>query len=270
MANAFNQPAHLLVADDSAFERLMLIDLLSEAGYHVTSANTGSQAYELARSDLPDLILLDARMPDLDGVACCRVLHASPVTGGIPVIFLSAADSAQERIAGLMAGAVDYITKPFDSEELLVRIAIHLRLARRQEPARGFAATDADADAVLLAAAKRVIAENLGDLPGLTDIARRVGTYREKLNQLFRARTGTSVIEYVRGLRVERATALLRDTDMEVRDIAELVGFQNAGNFATAFRERTGHTPTAFRGSLQRQAPPGGVAQAGLDRRRKR
>ncbi|QBE65797.1 response regulator transcription factor [Pseudoduganella lutea] len=255
MANAFDQPAHVMVVDDAAFERLMLVDLLSEAGYHVTSANTGTQAYELAKTDLPDLILLDAKMPDLDGFACCRLLQASPATSGIPVIFLSGADSPLERVTGLMAGAVDYITKPFDSEELLVRIGIHLRLAQRHGPAKGFSAEDGDADAVLLTAAKRVIAENIGNLPGLTEIAHRVGTYREKLNQLFRARVGCSVFEYVRELRVERATTLLRDTEMEVRDIAQLVGFQNAGNFATAFKDRTGYTPTAFRSALHRRVP---------------
>jgi transcriptional regulator GlxA family with amidase domain len=88
-------------------------------------------------------------------------------------------------------------------------------------------------------------------LPELSELAKRVGTYRERLGQVFRARLGVSVFAYVRALRLERATALLRDTTLEVRDIAELVGFQNAGSFTTAFREATGATPTAFRERLR-------------------
>lgn len=108
-------------------------------------------------------------------------------------------------------------------------------------------------------AAQQVISDHLGELPGLTEIARRVGTYRERLNGLFRQRLGVSVFEYVRELRIARATALLRDTPMEVRDIAQLVGFRNAGNFATAFRERTGLTPSGYRDSRQVELLPGSI-----------
>jgi len=77
-----------------------------------------------------------------------------------------------------------------------------------------------------------------------------VGTYREKLNQLFRTHTGMTVFAYIREARIQRGMHLLRDTDMDVQDIALLLGFANAGNFATAFRERMGTTPSSYRASI--------------------
>jgi AraC-like DNA-binding protein len=100
---------------------------------------------------------------------------------------------------------------------------------------------------MVLAAARRLIDANLANLPGLADIARAAGTYRERLNAVFRERLGCSVFDYVRERRFERAMQLLRETEMDVNDVAQLVGFQNARNFSTAFKERAGLAPAAWR-----------------------
>jgi CheY-like chemotaxis protein len=231
----------------------MLVDLLSEHHLGVSVARSGAQAYQLAQATPPDLILLDVHLPDMDGYACCRLLQANPATHAIPIMFVSAAASSAERVMGLMAGAVDYIAKPFDRDELMARVAVQLRRSGRGGPVLPPAHEPGDFDAVLLNAARRLISENLGNLPELSELARRVGTYRERLGQVFRTRLGVSVFAYVRALRLERASALLRDTALDVRDIAQLVGFQNAGSFTTAFRETTGSTPTAFRARLRQQ-----------------
>lgn len=257
MTSASVSHPHILVVDDALFEQRLLVDILTECDYHVSVAGSGNQGYQLAQVEQPDLILLDVRMPDMDGMACCRLLQANRATHGIPVIFLSGADRPDEKVAGLMAGAVDYIAKPYAAEELLARIRIHLNLARRVRSTPWPEPTSTDPDAVLVGAAQRFIADNLGELPGLTELARRVGTYRERLNQLFRQQLGVSVFAYVRELRITRAMTLLRDTDMDVRDIAQLVGFSTAANFATAFRERAGATPSAYRDALRGTELPG-------------
>ncbi|TWI67303.1 DNA-binding response OmpR family regulator [Pseudoduganella lurida] len=251
-------PPTILVVDDARFEQRMLVDLLTDHGYEVDVASTGTQGYELALATRPDLILMDVRMPDLDGIACCRLLKANAATQAIPVIFLSSADTPAERVTGLSAGGVDYVGKPFTGEELVARIRIHLALGRPRAAAEVAPAEPGrtDPDLVLVTAAQRVIADNLAQLPGLTEIARRVGTYRERLNGLFRQQLGVSVFEYVRELRISRAVALLKETAMEVRDIAELVGFSSPGNFSTAFRDRMGTTPSAYRDTLRRGAGP--------------
>jgi DNA-binding response OmpR family regulator len=254
----------ILIVDDSAFEQRVLVDLLSELPYKVSVAFNGLQGYQLALAQHPDLILLDVRMPNMDGYTACRLLKANPATQDIPVIFLSGADADEERIMGLSIGGVDYVSKPFSPGELAARIQVHLNLARRQQPQAetGAAAPppelDNDPDAVIVSAVKRLVADNLASLPGLAEIARSVGTYREKLSQVFREQTGMTVFGYVREERIRRGEELLKDTDIDVQDIALLIGFNNAGNFATAFRERMGVTPSAYRQGIQhKKTSPG-------------
>jgi DNA-binding response OmpR family regulator len=268
----------ILIVDDSAFEQRMLVDMLSEYPYRVSVAFNGLQGYQLALASRPDLILLDVRMPNMDGYAACRLLKANPVTHDIPVIFLSGADADEERIMGLSIGGVDYVSKPFSPGELAARIQVHLTLAERANMAPTLAPDDAadekkmataaaaaaaadiasDPDVVIVAAVKRLIADHLTSLPSLAEIARSVGTYREKLSQIFREQTGMTVFAFIREERIRRGEQLLHDTDIDVQDIALLIGFNNAGNFATAFRERTGVTPSAFRLSIQnKKTPPG-------------
>lgn len=251
-------PAHasseknILIVDDSPFEQRMLVDLLSEGPYRTSVAFNGFQGYQLALGTRPDLILLDVRMPEMDGYAACRLLKANPQTHDIPVIFLSGADADEERLMGLAVGAVDYVSKPFTPAELAARIHVHLNLMRRTEaePAMSVAPAALEPDAVYVNAVKRLILDNLATLPDLAEIARSVGTYREKLSLIFRAQTGMTVFAFIREARIERGMELLRQTDIEVQDIALLVGFNNAGNFATAFRAKVGVTPSAYRQEL--------------------
>ncbi|MFA9216305.1 MAG: response regulator [Sphingomonadaceae bacterium] len=255
----------ILIVEDSPFEQRMLVDLLSDYPYRLAVASDGLQGYQQALARQPDLILLDVRMPSMDGYAACRLLKANPVTAAIPVIFLSGAAGDAERIMGLSIGGVDYVAKPFSPGELAARIQIHLDLVQRYSAAAAAApaSAPADPDAVLVHAAQRLITDNLAALPSLAEIARSVGTYREKLSQLFRAHTGLTVFAFIREERIRRGEQLLRETDIDVQDIALLIGFNNAGNFATAFRERMGITPSAFRSSMQiRRAPAADPASA--------
>jgi DNA-binding response OmpR family regulator len=249
----------ILIVDDSAFEQRILMDMLSEQPYRISVAFNGLQGYQLAMATHPDLILLDVRMPNMDGYTACRLLKANPDTHDIPVIFLSGADADDERIMGLSVGGVDYVSKPFSPGELSARIQVHLSLMRRQSAPELPAVAQAEAspsealepDAVLVNAAKRLITDNLATLPSLAEIARSVGTYREKLSQIFREQTGMTVFTFIREERIARGVELLGQTEIDVQDIAFLIGFNNAGNFATAFRERMGVTPSAYRQSMQ-------------------
>ncbi len=253
--------AKILVVDDSTFEQYALRDILTSQGYRVGSATDGRQGYEMATLTHPDLILLDVLMDGMDGFATCRLLKANPATAAIPVLFLTGADSERERIEGLTLGAVDFIGKPFSAGELLARIGIHLRLATGPAAANGAddgddakhraalpeGAADRRAEEVLAAAARHYIDNNLAEALNLDDLARRVGSYREKLSKAFLACHGTTVFGYIRDQRIARGAAMLRDTDAGIAEIAAAVGFSNAGNFATAFREKMAVTPGAYR-----------------------
>jgi DNA-binding response OmpR family regulator len=122
----------LLLIDDSITELRVLIDMLAARKWRTLVSFDGLDGYRKATLKQPDLILLDVRMPGMDGFGTCRRLKADPRTQSIPVIFLTSAEDKEDRLTGLSLGAVDYIIKPFVSEEeVLARLGIHLELSRR-------------------------------------------------------------------------------------------------------------------------------------------
>ncbi|WP_169980102.1 response regulator transcription factor [Microbispora sp. H10836] len=143
---------HLLVVDDEPVVRELLAATLRFAGYEVTSAATGSQALDTARGTPPDLVLLDVMLPDMDGFEVMRRLRTlpRPLSGGrpgqVPVLFLTARDTTQDKINGLRLGGDDYVTKPFDLEELLARIEAVLRRAGAAPEDRTLRVADLELD----------------------------------------------------------------------------------------------------------------------------
>ena len=124
---------NILIVDDLPDNLRLLRDILSEQGYKVRSATTGAMALRAAQSPATELILLDIKLPDLDGYEVCRQLKLDPRTADIPVIFLSALNQTFNKVQGLAAGGVDYIAKPFQVEELLARVETHLTIQRLQK-----------------------------------------------------------------------------------------------------------------------------------------
>jgi len=117
----------VLIVDDSEAIRLLLRARLSTEPVELHCADSGTSGLRLAGELLPDLILLDLGLPDLDGLEVCRRLKANPRTQSIPVVFISGTTDTERKIAGLEMGAADYITKPFDAAELRARIRVSLR-----------------------------------------------------------------------------------------------------------------------------------------------
>ncbi len=125
-----NGAGDILAVDDTPSSLRLLNDLLSAEGFRVRSAINGELALSAAQTQPPELILLDASMPGLDGFEVCRRLKQSDRLRDIPVIFVSAISETQEKLKGFDIGAVDYVTKPFQREELLARVRTHLELYR--------------------------------------------------------------------------------------------------------------------------------------------
>jgi PAS domain S-box-containing protein len=123
----------ILVVDDSTANLQLLMNLLTKQGYTVYPASDGELALEFVQSTLPDLILLDIKMPGMSGYEVCRRLKANETTHSIPIVFLSALEDERDKVKGFQAGGVDYITKPFQPEEMLARISIHLRVRELTE-----------------------------------------------------------------------------------------------------------------------------------------
>ncbi|HEY9665828.1 MAG TPA: response regulator, partial [Coleofasciculaceae cyanobacterium] len=118
----------ILIVDDTPTNLEILLDLLEDSGFKVVVAEDGESAVEMADYAPPDLILLDILMPEMDGFETCRRLKANKSTQDIPVIFMTALTEKVDKVRGLNLGAVDYITKPLEHEEVLARIHIHLKL----------------------------------------------------------------------------------------------------------------------------------------------
>jgi DNA-binding NtrC family response regulator len=123
----------ILVVDDEADSLKLLTDLLCTQGYEVRAANSGKLALASAAAHTPDLILLDLRMPEMDGLEVCRRLKASEATRSIPLMFISGTSDVEQRVQGLALGAVDFVTKPFRREELVARVQAHLELGRLRD-----------------------------------------------------------------------------------------------------------------------------------------
>jgi two-component system cell cycle response regulator len=126
----------ILVVDDNVNNLQLLIDILKNAGHTVRPAPNGTLALKSAQSKPPDLVLLDINMPEMNGYEVCEALQSNESTRRVPVIFISAMDETLDKIRAFLVGGVDYITKPFQVEEVLARVDTHLRLAATERQLR--------------------------------------------------------------------------------------------------------------------------------------
>lgn len=120
----------ILAVDDTPASLRLLTELLENEGYEVRSALSGELALLSATSNPPELILLDIRMPEIDGFEVCRHLKSQPETHDIPVIFISSLSETDDKVQGFQLGAVDFVVKPYQKEELLARVSTHLQVVR--------------------------------------------------------------------------------------------------------------------------------------------
>ena len=125
--------ADVLIVDDNPENLRLLSSILNQHGYKARPATSGKLALQAVKHTLPDIILLDIRMPEMDGYEVCRLLKEDSLTMEIPVIFVSALEDAESKIRAFQCGGVDYLTKPFHEAEVLARIKAHVTLHRMQQ-----------------------------------------------------------------------------------------------------------------------------------------
>jgi len=128
-----NKNNNVLIVDDTPENLTVLRQILTEHGYRVRPALNGEIALRTIKTDLPDLILLDIRMPGIEGYEVCSRLKADTKTKDIPVIFISALNELNDKVKAFSLGGVDYITKPFQVEEVLARVSTHITLHNLQQ-----------------------------------------------------------------------------------------------------------------------------------------
>jgi DNA-binding response OmpR family regulator len=246
--------ADILIIDDDAATVRLLVESMRGRGFKLRVALDGRDGHSKARQNPPDAILLDVSMPMLDGHQLCRLLKDDPRTADVPVIFLSGHDAPADKLDGFGVGGSDYITKPYQIDELVARLQVHVHIRRRLRGAAPelpppAAPELASRDELLLQKTMEILRADLAAPPGLVDLARQVGSNTRSLTELFRRHVGLPVFGWLREERHKRACDLLLSADHQIGEIAASVGYANAAAFATAFRERYGFTPSAFRRS---------------------
>ena len=125
----------VLIVDDSRYMRKILNDILEsdENDYEITEADSGQAALDAVEKELPDIILLDVVMPDMDGYEVCKKLKADEKSGTIPILFISAMEMTDDKVKGFQVGAADYIIKPIEAEEVKARIRAHLSIREAEK-----------------------------------------------------------------------------------------------------------------------------------------
>ncbi len=242
----------ILLAEDRDEDRQLLGEFLMEQGYSVFLATNGNEAVSIAGKVVPDLILLDVQMPDCDGYTAAFQLRQLAVLEKTPIMFITAAATPQNRVAGLRLGAVDYITKPYDFEELALRMEIHLGyLLDSKNPAPAVLAPAQNhtqrLDQALFQAASASMQANLARDFTQAELAAELRTSSKRLNAAFKACANKTLFEYLRDLRMQEACRLLQESWLDIGAIAQKVGYGSPANFSTAFKAQTGMSPREYR-----------------------
>jgi DNA-binding response OmpR family regulator len=260
-ANSRKKPSLLLVEDNEDF-RFYLKDNL-KAHYCIVEAANGREGWQQAAALVPDLIVSDIMMPEMDGLELCRRIRKDKRTSHIPVILLTARAAEEQKREGYGIGANDYVTKPFNFEILHARIRnlIAQQEAFRKAFGKGFEVAPGDIqitslDEKLIAKAVAEVEKNMGNPDfSVEELSRELGMSRVHLYKKLLSLTGKSPIEFIRTVRLKRAAQLLEKSQLTVSEIAYQVGFNNPKYFTKYFKEEFKVLPSLY--ATQKQKAEG-------------
>lgn len=257
-SNQENSPM-LLIADDNIDILNYLTELLQPL-YKIKSANNGEEALEIAKRELPDLILSDVVMPKLSGKELCNTLKSEILTQHIPIVLLTSEDSVEQQVDGLNCGADDYITKPFSNNVLKAKIAsilknkelqrLHLRSTiLKNDSDKPKLDLPPKAEDTFIEQINEVIKNNIASSELTVEfLATETALSRVQLFRKMKAITGCSPSEYIKAIRLEYAADLLKYGDQNIAETAYMTGFSDPKYFSNCFSEKFGMTPSQWRG----------------------
>jgi len=248
----------VLIIEDNRDVVIYLKSCLSDR-YQVQVAYNGKIGIEKALHQVPDLIISDVMMPEKDGYEVCDVLKNDERTSHVPIILLTAKADHPSKLAGLKRGADAYLIKPFDKEELLVRL--RMLMERQQRMKTHFSKTflgqphteELDNEGVqientFLLKVKEVVADHYQDENfALPQLCQKIGMSRSQLFRKMRALIGISPSAFIRDYRLDRAKELLQSTNQNVSEVAFAVGYKNLAHFSKSFQTKFGHPPSTTR-----------------------
>lgn len=244
---------NILVADDDNLIRSSIATMLQTIA-DVKTASNGKEVLDEVMKETPDLILSDVEMPEMDGLQLCEALSKQEQTNHIPILFVSARTSENDRLRGLSSGAIDYICKPFDKEELQMKVGniLKLRQQNQQRLLKSYCQpTNADEKEKskeidpYLQKLLTILEENLSNCDLNIDlIASKMASSQSTLNRKIKVLTGKSTIEILTQMRMTKAQALLKQGKENITEIAFATGYTDPSYFSRKYKEYFGYTPS--------------------------
>ncbi len=249
---------HLLIVEDNS-DVVAYMKACYEMHFKITVAKDGLEGHKLALEDVPDIIISDVMMPGMDGFELCKKLKDDYRTSHIPIILLTAKANIPSRIEGLEKGADAFVVKPFNQQELLVRMQKLLELRRNLfKHYSNDNGMNISSHPVIQKEDKfferlnESIHKNLGDENyDIQKLCDDVGMSKSQLYRKFKALTNDSAARYIRKQRMKRAKELLQNSDLNITEIGYEVGMKSLSSFSQLFKEEFGYSPRDFQNNLK-------------------
>jgi signal transduction histidine kinase/DNA-binding response OmpR family regulator len=240
----------VLLVDDNVELREFLAQRL-QLDYRVLQAGDGEAALSAARAHLPDVVVSDVNMPRMDGIALLRALKADPATSAIGVVLLASGATVEARAEGFSIGADDYIYKPFNTTELLARIAglIASRTQLRKALVEAVSGGEHEAppEDPLIARVRAAVHARLDDSAfGVAELAAELHMERTTLFKRLKALGAPAPVKLMRDIRLEAAARMLREAAGQVTEVAYACGYQSLSHFSSSFSEKFGVRPSEY------------------------
>ncbi|MDP4271702.1 MAG: hybrid sensor histidine kinase/response regulator transcription factor, partial [Bacteroidota bacterium] len=243
----------LIVEDNDDLRNFMRYPLQTE--FEVLLAEDGVEAWEMIQKEMPDLVVSDVMMPNMDGFELCRLMKSTYETSHIPLIMLTALSGKAEQLHGLGLGADDYLTKPFDMTLLVQRIKsiIRNRAAVKEKALKLIKVPTSNNDQILtnelndkfLKKMSEVVRANISNSEfGKDDFAAAMNVSSSLLYKKVKALTDQSPTDFIKVVRLDYAQELLQSRKYSVTEVSELCGFSSIGYFSTVFKKHFGKSPT--------------------------
>lgn len=249
----------ILVVEDNQ-DVAFYIHKLIESKYRIKHAHNGYEALNVCNENMPDLIITDLMMPEMDGYTLCQNIRSSQTFNHIPIIITTAKSEETDRLKGIQVGAEAYLLKPFNADELLLQIENILNLRRTLREKYSKALYEGNTECVELRPADRDFLNNLAEFihQHLAEkalnaemLANKFCVSKSQLNRKIRAITNCSTTAYILLIRMEKAKRLLVSTEQPIGEIAMNCGFEDTSYFTRVFKQMFSTTPSLFRKTPQ-------------------
>ena len=244
----------ILVVEDQQDVRKYITEKL-RGYYNILEAKNGAEGLEMARAKMPDLVISDVMMPKKDGFELCRSLKTDNITSHIPVILLTARAEDADKLTGLETGADAYLIKPFNAQELLIRIK-NLVAIRAQMRAKFSDKLSVKPSEIAVTSRDRVFMQDLlvivenhldNENFSVEQLGKEVHMSTSQINRKLKALIDQSAQQFIRSVRMQRAMELLKNKAANISEISYQVGFKDPGYFARVFKKHFGYPPSEIK-----------------------